>query len=50
MPPIYEYRCKNCERLIELVQDHHAAESTQCTCGHEAERTISQTGPWNFKQ
>ena len=47
--PIYEYRCEKCDRLIELVQDHHAAEWIKCDCGHEAKRTISQTGPWSFK-
>ncbi len=48
--PIYEYRCQKCGKLLELLQDHRAAEWIQCPCGHKAERTISQTGPWNFKQ
>lgn len=48
MPPIYEYRCPTCERVVELIQDQHAPTVTVCDCGEEAPRVVSQTGPWAF--
>jgi len=48
MAPLYEYRCESCSQVVELIQGYDADEIIICTCGAEAKRAISQTGPWNF--
>jgi putative FmdB family regulatory protein len=48
MPPLYEYRCPSCEKIVELVQGFNAPTSAICDCGEEAPRVLSQTGPWSF--
>ena len=48
MPPLYEYHCPACHEVVELVQGFDAPASTVCTCGEEAPRVVSQTGPWSF--
>ncbi|CAM2060943.1 FmdB family transcriptional regulator [Desulfovibrionales bacterium] len=42
--PIYEYRCKNCEQLIEEWQKSFTERDVNCPiCGTKAKRIISNT-------
>lgn len=43
--PIYEYRCKSCDSVIEVIQKFSDAPLTQCrNCGGTLERLISPPG------
>ncbi len=40
--PIYEYRCKQCNRIIEVLQKINSKPLTKCLeCGGEVEKIIS---------
>ncbi len=42
--PIYEYRCKECDHIFELLESFSADPVKRCVeCGGEAERVISQS-------
>ncbi|MFZ2809470.1 MAG: FmdB family zinc ribbon protein [Desulfosalsimonadaceae bacterium] len=43
--PIYEYKCKNCRKVTELIRHvSDCPEKIKCTCGKTAKRVISQRG------
>lgn len=42
--PIYEYRCKECDHIFELLESFSSDPVKRCVeCGGEAERVISQS-------
>ena len=42
--PIYEYRCKNCDNLFNMLQNHNDDEPDCPVCGSEVMRIFSPIG------
>lgn len=43
--PIYEYRCQECERVIEVIQKFSDEPLTKCeSCGGKLEKLLSPPG------
>lgn len=42
--PIYEYKCKRCRRVTEIMSNvHDRPEKMKCKCGKTAKRVLSRS-------